>query len=276
LNGLFLSTSCESKKEHMPFSVLMSVYKGENPLYFRLALESIVNQSLQPNQVVIVEDGPLGVELKCIILEFSQLLTITSVVFTKNFGLAVALNKGLEHCLYDIIVRMDSDDICADWRFSSLLEYLETNPSIDILGSNARLISDDGSVVGKQKYPSNITLNSMRYSSSLCHPSVAFYKSKIISVGGYDSNLSKSQDWDLWIRCIQSGMKIKVLQRDLIDFRITGGSVERRKFEQEFNRIILRRYFSFSSRFLPMLRSYIISAMPKKMAFFILKCLKGI
>ena len=96
----------------MNFSVLLSVYIKENPQYLSQALDSIINQSVQPSEIIIVKDGPLTKELDDIIDQYNKNYQFIQIVtLPNNLGLGKALNEGIKHCQYELIARMDTDDI---------------------------------------------------------------------------------------------------------------------------------------------------------------------
>lgn len=103
----------------MEFSVLLSIYYKENPVYFRQALESIFSQSLLPSEVVVVKDGPLPDELEKIITEYEFVHSdiVRVVALPVNGGLGNALHEGLKHCSFSLVARMDTDDISKPNRF---------------------------------------------------------------------------------------------------------------------------------------------------------------
>ena len=115
----------------------MSVYYKENPSYLDDSLDSIFNQTLKPNEVVLVEDGPLNEELDNVINKYKNKHECFKIVKLKeNMGLGKALNEGLKYCQYEYVARMDSDDISIPNRFEKQISYLEQHPEIDMLGSN--------------------------------------------------------------------------------------------------------------------------------------------
>src|SRR5690554_2110391 len=120
------------------FSVLLSVYENDNSTHFESALNSIwPAQSLKPTQVVIVKDGPLTKALEAVVANWKLHANgvVTEVPLKQNVGLARALNSGLKACHYDLVARMDSDDISAPDRFEKQVEFMRQNPSVDVLGS---------------------------------------------------------------------------------------------------------------------------------------------
>lgn len=129
----------------MGFSVLMSVYKKEKPEYLREALESVINQTLPPDEIVLVEDGPLTPELDAVLDEIaSKLIQKQSYKDTKlqlrvvkleqNQQLGRALAEGLKHCTNELIVRMDTDDIAVSDRFEVQYRYMAEHPEIAVSG----------------------------------------------------------------------------------------------------------------------------------------------
>ncbi len=128
--------SRESETKAM-LSVLMSIYSGDNPKYLYAAIESIISQTRPPDEIVVVKDGPLTNELSRIIKQWQQkrpgLFKVVSL--TENRGLGVALQEGLKACSYDIVARMDADDISSPDRFEKQLRFLQDNPDVAVVSS---------------------------------------------------------------------------------------------------------------------------------------------
>lgn len=120
----------------MKFSVLLSVYNGENAENLKEALQSIINQSRKPNQIVIIKDGKLNEQLEQTIKNIYDKYPdiIKTYGYEENKGLGYALQKGITICDYEYVARMDSDDIARKNRFKIQMEYLEKHPDIDVLG----------------------------------------------------------------------------------------------------------------------------------------------
>lgn len=116
------------------YSVLMSLYKKEHPEYLRLALDSMINQTVKPDEIVLVEDGPLTDELYQVVEEYKHYLKL--VINEKNLGLGLALNEGLKECRNELVARMDTDDISKPNRCEKQLKRFEENPSLAIVGSH--------------------------------------------------------------------------------------------------------------------------------------------
>ena len=123
----------------MKFSVLISVYIKEKPEFLKKALDSIYNQTLRPDEIVLVKDGILTRELENVISierkKFeNQNIDFVCVQLQKNMGLGIALQKGLEKCQYEYIARMDSDDIAVEDRFEKQADYMRQNSDLSVVG----------------------------------------------------------------------------------------------------------------------------------------------
>ncbi|WP_395279300.1 glycosyltransferase [Enterobacter asburiae] len=117
------------------FSVLMSLYYKEKPVFLDSCFASLANQLLFPTEIVCVFDGPLNAELEAVVLKWSEKLNINIVRLPVNVGLGNALNKGLAHCSFDIVARMDSDDICLPERFQKQIPLFFNDKDLILLGS---------------------------------------------------------------------------------------------------------------------------------------------
>ena len=128
----------------MNLSVLLSVYNKENPSYLAKSLDSIFSQTLFPTEVILVKDGPLNNELDSVIdLYVSQYPNLKVFSLLTNQGLGKALNEGLKHCSYDIVARMDTDDIAKPDRFEKQLAVFEKYSDIDVVGAWIDEFEDD-------------------------------------------------------------------------------------------------------------------------------------
>ena len=130
----------------MPFSVLMSVYIKENPVFFDLSLNSILNdQTVIPDELILICDGPLNEQLDSVInrylLKYPEILKVHRL--EENKGLGVALNIGLTKCSHELVARADSDDICVRNRFELQLAYFEEHPEVHIVGGNISEFKND-------------------------------------------------------------------------------------------------------------------------------------
>ncbi len=203
-----------------PFSVLMSIYRAEQPAYLRTALESLLLQTLPADEVVLVEDGPLPAELHAVIEAFRDVLNIRSVILEQNMGLAAALNAGLAHCRHELVARMDSDDISLPERFEKQIGFMATHP--DITASSAALeeFDEDGNVFATRVLP--LTHDELeRFAhrrSPISHAVAVFRKSAVLAAGGYPL-FKRSQDVALWSLLIVRGHRLANLPDTLFQVR---------------------------------------------------------
>lgn len=243
------------------YSVLMSLYIKEQPEFLDKALNSIVNQTLTPNEVVVVLDGPITSELEKVIKRYvNEFNYIRTVPLDKNVGLANALNEGLKFCNNNYVFRMDTDDIAVKTRCSKQLQYL-LEKDLDILGSNIKEFTEQVSnvkVSKKMPLTQNEIIKYAKYRNPFNHPSVLFKKDFIIKLGGY-KDFPLFEDYELWIRAIQAGAKCANLDNDLVLMRGNLNMYKRRggmkylryifKFRNEIKKqkFISYRVFVFST-----------------------------
>lgn len=174
------------------YSVLMSVYYKEKPEYLKQAIESILCQTVKPDDFVLVCDGPLNLELDAVIAAKQQEMgdTLNVVRLVKNCGLGNALNEGIKHCKNELVARMDSDDISVMDRCQKQVELFEKNPELDITsGALLEFVTSPDQITGGRTIPCNND-EIIHYSPERCpfnHPCVMFKKVQL-SAGGYRKN----------------------------------------------------------------------------------------
>ncbi len=214
------------------FSVLIPVYDGERSEHFSRALASIVEQTLLPTEVVLVKDGPLRAELEKVISCYASRYSFFKIIpLQEHLGLGEALRRGLEACNFDIVVRMDSDDISCRKRFEVQVPYLYANKNIAVLGAGIeefhRVPGDTGRIRKVPTSPDRIKSYS-KFRCPVNHPTAVFRKTAIISVGSY-KNMLLFEDYYLWMRLLRKGYLIENLPLSLLHFRVTEETVKRRQ-----------------------------------------------
>jgi len=231
----------------MSFSVLISVYSKENPQYLNEALCSIWDcQTRKPGQVVLVKDGTLTEELDICINTWGNKLgeILTVIELEKNSGLAIALNAGLQECRYELVARMDADDVSLPIRFEKQVAFMEENP--DIVASSAVLEEwddDFSKCIGIRTVPLGLDEVKVfaKYRNPLSHPVTIFRKSVIMLVGGYPA-LRTSQDYALWSLLLTKKNKLVNLQDVLHKQRAGNGLLDRRGFRYFKGELKLLKY----------------------------------
>ena len=217
----------------MKYSVLMSLYVKEKPEYLRMAIDSMINQTVLPDEIVIVEDGPLNEELYAVLKEYTEKYPelFHIVISETNIGLGLALNLGLENCRNELVARMDTDDIAKPDRCEKQLKRFEEDPALDLLGSSVdEFYSTPDEVVSRRVVPTEHEeiYEFAKRRSAFNHPTVMYKKSKVLSVGGY-GNLRRNQDVDLFGRMLFSGVKAGNIEESLLYFRSNNDLAKRRK-----------------------------------------------
>jgi glycosyltransferase involved in cell wall biosynthesis len=215
-----------------PFSVLMSVYKHEKPSLLDRALQSCVEQTLCPSEIVLIQDGPLTDGLNDVVRKWKILLgnTLNPIDLPQNVGLGAALNKGLEYCTYEYLARMDSDDICYPERFSQQIEYIKKNKHIQVVGGYiSEFQKDEEMISGIRRVPldhSDIAKR-VRFRSPMNHVTVIFRKSLVKAVGGYRIPWP-GRDHDLWLKLVHYGAIFANIPELLVKVRTGGEQLSRR------------------------------------------------
>ncbi len=223
----------------MKFSVLLSVYEKEKPHYLVTALESLVSQTLPPDEVVLVYDGPITPDLHAVINSFRDVLPLKPVYLKNNQGLSQALNTGLRHCKNKWVARMDTDDIALPERLAVQAEMIKNNPDIDILGSWATTIDEAGTPKRLLKVPlENTRIRKLVWSCPMIHPTVCFRRDKILALGGYDPKAGPRQDdYELWFRCVKAGYLFANTHQPLLLYRFTDDQIRKNTLKVGYHRL---------------------------------------
>lgn len=216
--------SAEQKK----YSVLMSLYKKENPEYLRIAIDSMLNQTVAPDEIVLVEDGPLTDELYSVLDEYPMLYRIKNET---NLGLGLALNVGLKECRNELIARMDTDDCSKPERCEKQLQRFLEKPYLAIVGSHIdEFIGDTSNVISQRIVPttSEEIYKFAKKRSAFNHPAVMYSKTAVLENNGY-ADLKRNQDVDLFGRMLFNGYKAENIDEALLWFRSSDELAKRRK-----------------------------------------------
>lgn len=215
------------------YSVLMSVYKNDKDIYIKNAIESMINQTVMPKQYVVVVDGPVGMEIEKTITKYEQEYSdmFTIIRLKENRGLGNALNIGMKECRYELIARMDADDISLPQRCEKQLEKFESNPQLSILGTQIKeFVGEPSNIVSQRKVP--ITFKEIqkfaKRRSPFNHPTVMYKKSVITRLGGYPS-LCRKEDLALFVLAVSKGVYSENLNESLLLYRTSNGNQKRRR-----------------------------------------------
>ena len=180
---------------------------------------------------MLVQDGPVPEAITQVMSAFQTAHPELKIVkLDKGMGLGDALNEGLKHCSYDLVARMDTDDICKPDRFETQITWIDQHPEIDVCGCWTDEFSGDiNNVVASRKPPQDhdAIVSFSRKRNPLNHPTVVFRRQAVERVGSYQ-HFHLFEDYYLWIRMIQAGSKFHNIQRSLLYFRMSSDTFLRR------------------------------------------------
>lgn len=264
------------------FSVLMSLYVKEKPEYFKECMESVLNQTVRPTEIVIVKDGPLTEELDSLLnwyIEQEPSLYVI-VPLEKNVGLGLALREGILHCSNELVARMDTDDIARKDRFEIQLKEFENDPDLDICGSHILEFEETPEKpVTQRTVPLNHDeiVKYQRKRDGFNHVSVMFKKSAVLNAGNYQS-CPLMEDTLLWVNMFQSGARGKNVDDSLVFVRIGKDMYERRgglayykKYKAGRKTVRKTGFISFWDYRISLIIQFIVAVMPNKLRGFVFK-----
>ena len=213
------------------FSVLMSVYAKTRATDLKACLVSIKDQTLTPDEIVLIKDGPVVPAIDECIVIFSNILPIRVYAYPVNRGLGPALRDGLLACKHELIARVDSDDRCLPNRFYQQVYFMTNNPTISAVGGLMRELYDSGgstiSAVRRVPLDSKTINSSAKSRNPINHPTVMFRKSVVIDGGNYQ-NCPFFEDYYLWARLLKCGYKLANLHEVLVETEIDSAYFKRR------------------------------------------------
>ncbi len=219
-------------EEKAKFSVLFSVYYKENPEFFDKALESVFHQTVQADEWVIVKDGPIPEGLQAVIDKYKTMsgVCLKEVPLPENRGLGLALAAGVPECSYELIARMDSDDIAVPERFALQLAEFEKDPSLDLCGGQIKEFeTTPEEIVGERHVP--LTQEEIekyqKTRSAFNHVTVMFKKSKVLEAGNY-KDCPLMEDDMLWVDMLLRGAVCKNVGETLCFVRTDRNMITRR------------------------------------------------
>ena len=260
----------------------MSLYAKERPLFFDECLESILNSTVLPNEIVVVLDGPITEELRAVLNKYvSERPKLYKIVpLEKNRGLGLALNEGVLQCDNELIARMDTDDICRRDRFELQLREFDSDPELDICGSHIAEFDDRPDlIVAKRTVPldDKSIKKYQKLRDGLNHVTVMFKKSSVLRAGNYQSCLLM-EDTLLWANMFMSGARAKNIDDFLVFVRIGKDMYERRggleyykKYKDGRKRVYETGFISWWQYKYTLLIQLVVSVLPNRLRGFVFK-----
>jgi glycosyltransferase involved in cell wall biosynthesis len=209
-------------------SVVIPVYAADREL-FRIALQSILAQTLRDFECLVVED-PSATSVSDILTEARD----PRVIFHANVertSQAAKYNWGLSRARGDYLARFDADDIAAPQRLERQIAFLEAHPDVDIVGSDVTLIDGRGNVIGVRRYPRahDEIARAVKKFNPIANPSLMFRRRVFDESGGWtEQPIKPARDYDWISRMIRAGHRLANIDEQLVRYRIHGGGVKQK------------------------------------------------
>lgn len=222
---------------NIPFSVATSVYKNDNPEYFKKAMDSLLNGTVLPSEIILIVDGPIPQELEDAVNEYESNKLFNIIRFEENKGLGIVLKTAVEMANNELIARMDSDDICLKDRFSQQLKYFEEHPEVDVVGGDiTEFVGEEENIICKRELPRTDSeiKRFMKSRNSFNHMTVMYKKSAVLKAGNYQ-HLALAEDYYLWIRMMKNGCTFANTGTVLVNVRAGKDLYRRRSGIKYFN-----------------------------------------
>lgn len=262
-------------------SVSMCVYGKDNPEHFKRAVDSILQQTAKPDEVVLVVDGPVPEELDRIICSYEEKPIFDVIRLPENVGHGEARRIGLKNCKNELVALMDADDISLPERFEQQLEMFRSDEELAIVGSHiSEFIGEEGNIVSYRRVSltdEEIKLD-MKKRCPMNQVTVMFKRYDVEKVGGYIDWYCE-EDYYLWLRLMLNGAKFANCDSVLVNVRTGEGMYSRRggipyfKSEAKLQGFMLRnRVIGISDYVINVAKRLIVQVLlPNKIRGFVFK-----
>lgn len=238
--------------QYPSFSVSMCVYGKDDPTFFDMAVESIVRQTVPPNEIVLAVDGPIPACIQAVIEKYREELTTISfqvVYLERNMGHGEARRVSFEHCTNELIALMDADDLSVPERFQKQLACFAADPELDIVsGIIQEFVGVPENATGKRVVPQSDgeIREYMKRRCPMNQVAVMFRKRAVEQAGGY-LDWYCDEDYYLWIRMALAGKKFANVPDVLVNVRVGEEMYSRRggwkyfRSEAKLQRLMLKK-----------------------------------
>ena len=217
-------------------TVLMSVYNGLP--YLSKAVESICEQTYKNFEFLIIDDASTDGSRLILEERARQDDRIRLITHKKNRGLGYSLHEGVREAKGKRVARMDDDDVSLQARLEKQMSYLAANPQVDVLGGWAIECDENEAPMRIRRCPtSHDKIVDLVWAIPFIHPTVVFKRDAILEAGSYDSDLRRRQDYDLWFRCVDAGLRFANLPEPLIKYRFTDDYYKKNNLEVAIDQV---------------------------------------
>ncbi len=236
--------------DDLKFSVSMCVYGKDDPDHFNTAVDSILNQTRKPDEVVLVVDGPVPEKLDDVIKKFENPNFFKVIRLEKNQGHGNARRIGLDACSNELVALMDADDISLPFRFEKQIQMFCENPELAVVGGNiTEFIDTQDNIVAARIVPQN-DREIKKYLKKRCpfnQVTVMCRKSQITEAGGY-IDWYCNEDYYLWLRLFLNNAKFANVQDFLVNVRVGKEMYKRRGGWKYFKSEVKLQKFMFDKK----------------------------
>lgn len=269
-------------RQKIKFSVLISICEKEKPQYLIQCFNSLLRQTFPADEWIVVEDGPLTEKLYKVLDQYEKRYPklIKRVPIKTHVGLAAALAEGIRHCSYELIARMDADDVACKKRFESQIEIFMKDPELDICGTWIEEFEGNiGKIVSRRKVPvkERDIRKYQKRRDAFNHMTVMYKKQAVLAAGNYKS-IPLMEDTVLWARMLQNNVHCTNIPKYLVKARVGNDYYKRRggweyfKLYRDGRREVLKTgYISYRDYFLTVLAQFFVALTPISLRGFVFR-----
>lgn len=259
-------------------SVVMAVYKNDDFFFFDEAIKSLLIQTHLPDEIIIVIDGFVNDKIDAVVQKYYNHHIFKFIRLSENNGLANALNVGISNAKYDLIARMDADDICFPERFERQINHM-FKENLDIVGGQIIEFGENlGDIISERKVPlcHDDMIKFLMLRSPFSHPTILFKKDVFYSLGGYSVKVFP-EDYDFFVRAYINGFRFGNIDENVLWFRLGKNYSEaiKRRWGIKYakNEYILYKHFLNIGfyKFTDFLKAVVLKIPMRLLPFFIYK-----
>jgi glycosyltransferase involved in cell wall biosynthesis len=212
------------ESESADVTVGIPLYAGDDPDYLRAAVDSVLNQTVQPETIHLVQDGPIPVPLAEVVQHYVEGHEgVEHVMIPENRGLSHALNVSILRTQTEYYARMDADDVCQEERLERQVHYLNRHPELQILGTAALEFEahpeEENRVLKVMPKRKEEIQRMAHYRTPFIHPTVVFRRDVFARIGLYECR-DMVDDVDLWMRAVAEDVSVANLPQPLLYYRM--------------------------------------------------------
>ena len=209
-------------------SVLMTVYNGGH--HVASAVESVLAQSFRDLELLVIDDGSDDGTTPLLEAFAARDPRVRILRNPGNRGRSFSAHRGVDEARGHLVARLDADDWAFPHRLESQVRFLRDRPDVDIVGSWAIEIDEDGVERALRRVPTESSaVRRLIWANPIINSSVMFRRQRVLDVGSYDATLPYLEDYDLWFRCADAGLVMANIPEPLIRYRVSMAQHRKRR-----------------------------------------------